>query len=103
MTREHHRGKFLYYYEMEGSKDFIEKMKEYRTLTVFLPFPGGQRFEVRYKLANAVPSIQQTMKACWEGIFPKTIFRRVWGPCGPAAVLAISTAVLSPTNRPAAM
>ena len=64
VTREHHRGKFLYYYDMEDGRDFVEKMKEHRTLNVFLPFPGGRPFEVRFKLANAVPSIQQAMKAC---------------------------------------
>ena len=64
VTKKDHRGKSLYFYDMENSEDFIGKMKEHRTLNVFLPFPGGQRFEVRFKLANAVPSIQQTMKAC---------------------------------------
>ena len=64
VTKEDHRGKPLYFYDMEGSEDFIEKMKEHRTLNVFLPFSGGRPFEIRFKLANAIPSIQQTMKAC---------------------------------------
>ena len=63
VTKEDHRGKSLYSYDMENSEDFIKKMKEHRTLNVFLPF-RDRPFEVRFKLANAVPSIQQTMKAC---------------------------------------
>lgn len=64
VTKEDRRRGSLYNYLIEDTHDFIRKMKEHRTLNVFLPFPGGQPYEVRFKLANAVPSIQQTMKAC---------------------------------------
>ena len=64
VTKKDHRGKSLYFYDMESSEDFIGNMREHRTLNVFLPYPGGQREEVRFKLANAIPSIRQTMKAC---------------------------------------
>ena len=63
VRKKDHRGKSLYFYIMENSQDFIEKMKEHRTLNLFLPFVD-RPYELRFKLANAIPSIQQTMKAC---------------------------------------
>ena len=63
VRKKAHRGKSQYFYIMENSEDFIEKMKEHRTLNLFLPFVN-RPYELRFKLANAIPSIQQTMKAC---------------------------------------
>ena len=63
VTKKDHRGRSLYFYDMEDSEGFIDKMQEHRTLNLFLPFVP-RPYEVRFKLANAIPSIQQTMKAC---------------------------------------
>lgn len=58
-----YRGKSLYFYYVEHTAPFVRKLSEHKSLHVFLPF-GHQPEEVRFKLANAIPSIKQTMKAC---------------------------------------
>lgn len=57
------RGRSVYEYHIEDTGDFIEKMKEHKTLNVFLPF-SPRPYEVRFRLANAIPSIRSTMKGC---------------------------------------